>query len=32
VTVPVGTLLPECGATVAVIVTLCPIVICPWKR
>jgi hypothetical protein len=28
VTVPVGTLLPECGATVAVNVTLCPVVIC----
>ena len=28
VTVPVGTLLPDCGATVAVNVTLCPVVIC----
>jgi hypothetical protein len=28
VTVPVATLLPDCGATVAVNVTLCPLVIC----
>ena len=28
VTLPVGTVVPDCGATVAVKVTLCPVLIC----